>query len=256
MGGLFAVLRPILVTIVIGGAATVMVAPALDMASTRLASRAASGNGAPVAHNTPTPDPDAGEDESDESDADEPAPTPKVDFDALLRACLDTGDPDSSDCARAQEHSGMSYEDFHAKIAAKLATPKPEPTKKPGPVVTKPKPAPQEDFWTVFNKCLDTRDVRSDVCRTAQSLIGFNDADFQAKFDRYLAERDGSVKTATPKPTATAKPTTSSAFESLLIQCGESRSRTSDACLRALVMSGIQPAEFWAKIEAKFGHFD
>src|SRR5439155_1201972 len=52
-------------------------------------------------------------------------------------------------------------------------------------------------------KCLMTRDWRSDLCFLAQEIIGFSDEDFHAKFDRYLAERDAKMPVvATPKPTS------------------------------------------------------
>ena len=304
LGALFAALRPVLVVMVIGGAAAVMVAPAVDMASQRAESRAATSGAAPLRNHpdaTPTP--------SDDPNAD-PTEEPKPDFDTLLRQCLESRDPDSDACAAAALESGRSYEDFRAKIVAKLEpepTKKPEPkveaTKKPEPVVvkkTEPKPAAQPDFatyfekclgtrdinsdfcfraeelsglsreafdakfyaklpakdsgdfWTVFDTCLDTRDVTSDVCARAQGIIGFNDADFHSKFERYLAERDAqnAKKAATPKPTAKTFLTSA-----MLEECGKSHERNSDACIRALALSGMSAPDFWAKLEAKFGTF-
>lgn len=356
LGGLLAALRPVLAVVIVSGAATVMVAPALDLASQRAESRAASAGAAPLRNENPQPT-DAPTDDPDPSDP------PKPDFGTLLRECLDSRDPDSDACAAAALESGMSYEDFRAKIVAKLKPeptkkpePKPEPTKKPEPVVStakKPEPVKNSfdallrqcletrdensdacirageasglgaadwaakirgkleasrgsdfatyfekclatrdinsdhciraeelsglsfadfeakfnsklaakdgsklaakdgaDFWTHFEKCLDTRDIRSDACLRAQQLIGFNDADFHAKFERYLAERDAK----SGKVTAAPKPTTST-FDTVLKACGETHDRNSDPCLRALVLSGLQPAEFWAKVEAKFGPF-
>lgn len=306
IGALLAALRPMLAMMLIGGAATLMVAPAFDMASQqRAASQAASRNAAPFANQTPPP--------SDDPDAD-PNETPMPDFETLLRECLDSRDPDSDACAAAALESGMSYEDFRAKIVAKLEpekTQKPEPkkepkaapTKNPEPVVVKrTEPAKTSndfatwlekclntrdfnsdeclraeelsglgtadfeakfnaklaakdggDFWTWFEKCLDTRDWRSDSCVRAQALIGFNDADFHSKFERYLAERDAQMaksgKTVkTPAPAA-YKPT----LEALVRVCGETHQRTSAACVFALTASGLKAAEFYAKVEAKFG---
>jgi hypothetical protein len=315
LGGISTFLRPLLAVVLVGGVATVMVAPALDMATQRAESRAATSGQAPLRNH-----PDATPKPSDDPDAD-PSAEPKPDFETLLRMCLDSRDPDSDACAAAALESGMSYEDFRAKIVAKLepapekksqpktepkTEPKSEPTKKPEPVVTKKTepvkttadfatyfekclatrdinsdycfraeelsglgPADFEakfnaklaakdsgDFWVWFEKCLDTRDVRSDACVRAQELIGFNDADFLGKFERYLAERDAKSgkAAATPKPSApsTASGTT---LETVLKACGESRSRMSEACLKALVMSGLQPNDFWVKVEAKFGAF-
>jgi hypothetical protein len=305
MGALFAALRPILVVMLVGGAATAAVAPAFDMAAQQ---RSQSQAMSPAKHDpTPTPNPDD-PNGGDKPQVTEPSKAPKVDFESLLRACLETRDPDSVECMDAQVASGLGPEDFRAKIVAKLETPKPEPKKtdapktEPKPVVKiepvkKPEPTKNpndfgtwfekclntknfdsdeciraeelsglstadfkvkfdaklaarsgEDFWTVFNKCLETRDVNGDVCAKAQQLIGFNDADFRAKFERYLADKDAQPAKTTPKPLALS--------DAMLKACVDTRSRTSQSCLEAQIASGIAAAEFWAKLEAKFGAFN
>ena len=352
-------LKPILATMLIGSAAIAVVAPAFDMATSQRAaeSRAAQGGEA-------TPEPDT----------DDPDAEPMPEFDALLAECLDTRDPDSDACAAAALRSGMTYEEFRAKIVAKLEPevtrpepkdvvkdepkeepkevakdePKvePAPVKKPEPVVVKKTEpvknefdalyakclesrdansdscirageksgfsaedwaaklrskfaaAQQSDFAVWFEKCLATRDINSDecyraeelsglsfgdfeakfnsklaakegdfsywfekclasrdvfgeYCGKAQALIGYNDADFQAKFDRYLAERDRTTK-ATPKPTATKSYLTTSVMD----DCGKTHLKSSDACIKALALSGMKADEFWAKMTSKYGPFN
>ena len=162
-----------------------------------------------------------------------PEPTKNTnDFGTWFEKCLGTRDINSDECFRAEELSGLSFGDFEDKFNAKLAA-------KDG-----------NDFGTWFEKCLQSRDVFSEPCAKAQSLIGFNDADFQAKFDRYLAERDRTTK-ATPKPTAKTYFTTAMAED-----CGKTHLRTSDACVKALALSGMKPDEFWAKLTAKYGPFN
>jgi len=298
LGELVGALKPILVTMLIGGAAVVVVAPALDMAYSNQMTQSRAAHG-----------PDATPEPTDENDADA---TPAPDFHTLFRECIDSRDPDSDACAAAALESGMSYEDFREKIVAKLEPqktketakepertkePQPEPTKKPETVAVK-KPEATSDFATYFekclatrdlnsdrciraeelsglssedfaakfdaklaakdsndfgfwfDKCLSTRDVFSDPCAKAQELIGFNDADFQTKFERYLAERDRTTK-ATPKPSAKSYLTTA-----MLEECGATHLRTSDACVKALALSGMRPDDFWAKLTAKFGAFN
>ena len=297
LGQLVGALKPVLVTMLIGGSAVVVVAPALDMAYSNQMTQSRAAHG-----------PDATPQPSDE----DPDATPAPDFNTLLRECLDSRDPDSDACAAAALESGMSYDDFRAKIVAKLGleTPKsepkadptkgPEPTKKPEPIAVK-KPEPTKntndfatwfekclatrdinsdecfraeelsglsfgdfedkfnaklaakdagDFGTWFEKCLQSRDVFSEPCAKAQQLIGFSDADFQAKFDRYLAERDRTAK-VTPKPTTKSFITTA-----MLEDCGKTHLRTSDACVKALALSGMKPDEFWAKMTSKYGAFN
>src|SRR4051794_11752688 len=228
-------LKPILATMLVGGAAVVVVAPAFDMAAHQVpTSRAAHGPEA-------TPEPS-----EDDPDADEMR---RPSFEVLFRECLESRDADSDQCAAAALESGMSYDDFRAKIVSKLEpapTEQPQPTaksesrsttKKTEPVVKKPEPTKNtdDDFWTWFDKCLDSRDVFSDACARAQELIGFDDADFHAKFDRYLAERDGTPAKTTPKPTTKSFLTTA-----MLEECGKTHVTTSDACIRALALSGMR----------------
>jgi hypothetical protein len=298
-------LKPILASLLIGSAAVAVVAPAFDMASSQ---RAAESRAAQAPDATPQPD-------DEDPNAEEPMP----DFKVLLSECLDSRDPDSDACAAAALESGMTYEDFRAKIVAKLEPemtkdepkeepkqepkeePQPEPVKKPEPVVvkkTEPTKSTADDFGTWFEKCLQSRDINSDACfraeelsglsfgdfeakfnsklaardgndfgtwfekclqsrdvfsdscARAQELIGYNDADFQAKFDRYLAERDRTTK-ATPKPTAKTYLTTS-----VMDDCGKTHLRSSDACIKALALSGMKADDFWAKMTAKYGTFN
>ena len=338
LGGLLAALRPLLAVVIVGGAATVMVAPALDLASQRAESRAASAGATPLRNERPQPT---------AQPTDEPDPTdpPKPDFETLLRECLDSREPGSDQCAAAARESGMSYEVFRAKIVARLQPeptkkpePKPEPTKKPEPVVStakKPEPAKntfdtllkqcletrdensdacvcageasglsaadwsaklraklgaqdRAEFEVLFKKCLESRDPNSDSCARAQELSGMTPEDFNAKvrakieaatgsefalyFQKCLDTRDlnsekcGRARELSglsadefrakfdSKLAASTKPSTST-FDTLLKQCGETHEKNSDPCLRALVMSGLQPNDFWVKVAAKFGPF-
>jgi hypothetical protein len=235
IGALLAALRPVFAMILIGGAATLMVAPAFDMAAhQRAASQAASRGAAPAANH-----PDATPQPSDDPDAD-PTDAPTPDFDTLLRECLDTRDPDSDACAAAALESGMSYEDFRAKIVAKLAPeptkkpePKAEPTKKPETVVVK-KTEPvktSNDFSTWFEKCLNTRDFNSDECLRAEELSGLGTADFEAKFNAKLAAKDGGD------------------FWVWFDKCLGSRDWRSDTCVRAQELIGFNDEDFHAKFE-------
>src|SRR5437773_784880 len=155
MGALFAALRPILVVMLVGGAATAAVAPAFDMAAQQ---RSQSQALSPAKHDpTPTPKSDDPED-GDKPAMPDPSKAPKVDFESLLRACLETRDPDSVECMDAQVASGLGPEDFRAKIVDKLQTPEPKRTdapkieavKKPEPKpVVKPEPTKKpDDFGT------------------------------------------------------------------------------------------------------------
>jgi hypothetical protein len=240
MGALFAALRPILVVMLVGGAATAAVAPAFDTAAAqqRSQSRALS----PAKHDpTPTPNPDTDDPhDSDKPAMPEPSKAPKVNFESLLRACLETRDPDSVECMDAQVASGLGPEDFRAKIVAKLETPKPEPkhidAPKTEPVKrvepAKPTEAPRAaDFAAWFEKCLNTKNFDSDECIRAEELSGLSTADFKAKFDAKLAAKDAGD------------------FWTVFNKCLETRDVNGDVCAKAQQLIGFSDTDFRAKFE-------
>ena len=53
--------------------------------------------------------------------------------------------------------------------------------------------------------------------------------------------------TKTPQPVAN--------LDAIFKACGQTHDWTSNACIEAHVKSGLQPGEFRAKVEAKFGAF-
>ena len=235
MGAVIAAFRPILAFALVGGAVTAVVAPAFDMASQQRVAHGLSGGAAPLRHDpTPTPNPDA----------DEPSGAPEMDFETLLHMCLDKRDPDSDACAAAAAKSGLSYEEFRAKIVAKLEGDKPkaeakkeepkheepavEPAKKTEPT---PKPAAKDDFASAFEKCLGTRNFDSDECIRAEELSGLSTADFEAKFNAKLAAKDGGD------------------FWSVFDKCLATRDWRSDLCVRAQGLIGFSDADFHAKFE-------
>lgn len=77
-----------------------------------------------------------------------PLPHPPDEFSQLFEACLATMDPNSDECQLAQEKSGLSPEDFLAKLQRKL----------------EPKVDPRPDLWSLMKECSLTRDLQSDVC--------------------------------------------------------------------------------------------
>jgi len=232
VGTLFGVLRPVLALVLAGGAATVAVAPAFEMATQqRAASQALSAGAAPARHDS------------------------KPDAEKLLRRCLETRDPDSTECLEAAVASDLSFEAFRAKVVALLdpaptsapdptKTPepthkpgpsiKPEPTKKPEPTVAAAqKPVTQTDFEIFFKKCIDSRDLRSDPCESAYQLSGMTSDDFDAKVR------------------AKIEAATRSEFALWFQKCLDTRDPNSDKCVRARELSGLGADEFRAKFDAK-----
>jgi hypothetical protein len=173
-----------------------------------------------------------------------------LEFEIVFKKCVDSRDRRSDPCESAYQLSGMSSDDFDAKVQAKIdaaTLPADQLRAKLDAKLATVAPKDGGDFWAWFEKCLVTRDLRSDACFRAQQLIGFSDADFKAKFERYLADRDAKLGRSTAQPVAS--------LDAIFKACGETHSWGSTACLEAYVRSGMQTAEFRTKLTATFGAF-
>ena len=225
MGGLTSVLKAILAVTLVGGATTAVVAPAFDLANARTAQRAASFGKAPLANQTPGPD---------------RTYPPQVDYEALLRACLESRDPDGEACMNAQSDSSLSPEAFRAKIVARLATPTSSPTATPAPTQA-------ADFAAALERCLATRDVNSDPCQRAFEVSGMTPKDFEETFYAKLEAKDRVAK-ATPKVEGD--------FATWFDKCLGTRDLGSDPCRRAFELSHMTRADFEQKYKAKLAAKD
>jgi hypothetical protein len=204
----------------------------------------------------------------------------------LVKACLATKDPQSTDCATAVEASGLSSGAFWAKIAMSLneqlvkakseqAT-KTEP--KTEPKTEQPKPAetakPNEESLSLLVKdCLvnyaalktntEGASLASDACRKAIEASGLTSTDFWARFGpktTATAKPEPTKRPETSKRPETVKPTTTvstAQLEVLVKDCfakylvakntKEGGSAALEACNRAMAASGLTGDAFWAK---------
>lgn len=108
-----------------------------------------------------------------------PMPHPD-EFGQLLAACLETRDPNSDECIRAQQASGLSPEEFLAKLTKKLEQSEPK---------VQPKPEHRADLWAFMKECAGTRDLDSDACRRFLDGSGLS-ADEIARLADKLAEQN------------------------------------------------------------------
>jgi len=141
------------------------------------------------------------------------------DFATYFEKCLASRDITSEKCAMAFQLSHMSAPEFKAKFDAKLAA------------------KTESDAATYFRKCVETRDLQSERCRMAIKLSGLSEADFRAKFEAAL-----SGKSATP--------TLKSEYDAAFAACVASRDFNSDACIKALALSGLSDEVFRQKVAA------
>jgi len=106
-----------------------------------------------------------------------PMPHPD-EFGQLFAACLETRDPNSDECIRAQQVSGLSPEDFAAKLMRKLEQSEP-----------KKEPERRADLWAFMKECAATRDLDSEASRRFLDGSGLS-ADEIARLAEKLAQEN------------------------------------------------------------------
>jgi hypothetical protein len=233
------------------GAATAMVAGSLDVASSSTTNVTANAT-TTVATSQNTTD---------------------SDLEAAIKACLGTKDPQSLECHTAQDLSGVSNEEFWAKLAFSLseqvarqspsqpaATPQPEPTKKPE--TTEPThPLVTGDLLYVVAACVDSHERSSAACQKALEMSGLSADEFYAK----VAARFGKTTEPTTKPTEPtanrAEKTSTEGLTALIKDCltkyenakstSDGSAAASEACKRAIAASGLSANDFWARFGPK-----
>jgi hypothetical protein len=118
-----------------------------------------------------------------------PNPNPPDEFSQLFAACLETQDPNSDDCLRAQEKSGLSPDDFNAKLMRKL----------------QPKIEPRPDLWSFMKDCAVTRDIESDSCHRFVEGSGMTREQVARLAERLAPVAPDTGSLAAPKPSETAR---------------------------------------------------
>jgi hypothetical protein len=177
-------------------------------------------------------------------------------FSRLWAACLETRDPNSDECYRAQEKSGLGPDEFYDKLMRKLdllAGQKPEP--KP-----ESKPEKHADAWAWMKECAATRDLDSDACRKFVELTGLNGDDV-AKLADGLANPHVSepavVENKAVKNTAGMTDDMKACIDLRNAMNGKTAQelmaqaeKINAVCAKAVAESRLTPAQFWSKFTA------
>lgn len=201
--------------------------------------------------------------------------TKTTELSELVAACLETKDPQSAECAAASDASGLTHEEFWAKLAMSLS----ERVTKTGPKVEAPKieTAKPEGAKAVTNThellslvaaCVESHERTSGECDRALRASGLGADDFWAKVGPMLTRSPETQKTDAPKSvtkteapkTDTTKPTDETL--SLLIKdclakyasattSAAGPSPASEACRKAIAASGLSSSDFWARFGPK-----
>jgi hypothetical protein len=195
---------------------------------------------------------------------DKPATTPKNDdrkvdtreLIGLVAACVNTHERSSEPCSKALELSGLSAEEFWAKVSSLFNK----------PTTTAPKTdKTSEEVYTQLNACLAKFEAvrngtysepitTSEACRKAFEATGLTPEQFYARFVQ---------KAASAKPTEapkTQRPVDEAVY-ALIKDClakyeaarttNDGGTAASDACKKAIEASGLSSSDFWAKFGPK-----
>lgn len=106
-----------------------------------------------------------------------------------FKECLETNDLNGEACRTAIEASGLTREEFAAKLSDKVSREKRRES-------AEGKNESRNEFYAALRACLATANVDSEPCARAQQLSGLSPEDFQAKivakFRRSAVARDPS----------------------------------------------------------------
>jgi len=180
-----------------------------------------------------------------------------TDLEAAVKACLGTKDPDSDECVKAVELSGVPADVFWAKVAFSLNEQLGRAKNEKHDEKTEPTAKPHQDVNThelfgLVTACVASHERSSEPCAKALELSGLSADDFWAKvgamFENKKTEPSQSPKTegVTALIGACLK-----LFEAAKNGTYTEPITTSEACKKAFEASGLTPEQFYAKFVQK-----
>jgi hypothetical protein len=257
--GVIGIARHAVALVILTGATTGLVAGSLDVNSTSHATATSAANTSSVIASTRKS-------------------TNGAEIDVLVRLCLATKEPQSDECAKAIDKSGMAADEFWAKVAMSLneQVRKQDQKKDEKPAETA-KPEDHKvntgELLGLINACVESREHSSEPCAKALALSGLSADDFWAKVSTLFnkptttapktdAPKTDAPKTDAPKTDApkTERPMTDALY-ALIKDClakyesarttNDGGTAASDACKKAIEASGMTSSDFWAKFGPK-----
>jgi hypothetical protein len=205
----------------------------------------------------------------------EPAHPVTGDLLYVVAACVESHERSSAACQKALEMSGLSADEFYAKVAAHFGKTT-EPTKSSDKPTTTT--GHTEGLSILIGDCLSkyeaarksnaTGEAASEACKKAIEASGLTSSDFWARFG---PQTNKTTKTTEPtrKPESTTKPTTTQTsptgvqtvsdeqlaamvkdcFAKYLVakETKEGGTAAYEACTKAITASGLGGDAFWKK---------
>ena len=187
--------------------------------------------------------------------------TTSADLEALVKECLATKDAQSLTCANAVDASGLSLEDFWAKVAmslsAQLAAPEKNEPKSTEPVESAKPSTSTHELFGLITACVATHERTSEPCQKALALSGLTPDEFWTKVSALFPTTN-----TEPKPQTQSSPSTDTAGLEVLIKDCLARyavakngagdaSLASEACRTAIAASGLSSTDFWSRFGPK-----
>lgn len=184
--------------------------------------------------------------------------TTNTDLDALVKECLATKDAQSAECAKAVDASGLSLEDFWAKVAMSLSAQLAAPEKKEPTTVETPRPTTStHELFGLVTACVATHERSSEPCQKALNLSGLTPDEFWTKVSA-LFPKTGTEPKHDTQPSTTVD---TAALEVLIKDClaryAVAKNSTGDAalaseaCKKAITASGLSSGDFWTRFGPK-----
>jgi hypothetical protein len=247
--GVIGIARHAVALVILTGATTGLVAGSLDVNSTSHATATSA-----ISTTTVT--------------ANKGKTTNTAEIDVLVRMCLATKDPQSDECAKAIDKSGMAAGEFWARVAMSLSEQvrKQDQKKDEKPAETA-KPEDHKvntgELLGLVNACVASHERSSEPCDKALDLSGLSADEFWAKVTALFNKPATTApKTDAPKTDAPKTEKTSEEIYALIKDClakfeaakngtySEPIS-TSEACRKAFEATGLTPEQFYAKFVQK-----
>ena len=216
-----------------------------------------------VKHNAETPKPETHETKTT---------VPTRELLGLVTACVESNERASAACQKALELSGVTADEFWARVGAmfhkKSDEPKTEPTTKPN---TESLTALVKDCLAKYEAAKNSTTGAEDAsraCRAAIEASGLSSNDFWARFGPKTTTTGNAEPTRKPEPARTPEPTrkteptrtpsvSTAQLEVLVKDCfakylvakntGEGGAAAAEACNKAIAASGLSSSAFFAK---------
>ena len=190
--------------------------------------------------------------------------TVSSELEALVKACLETRDPQSQECADATAASGLAVTEFWSKVAMSLG----ERLSTRGADVVKTetarpetKPTATRELLALVAQCVETHERSSEECAKALAAGGLTPDEFWTRVSTMLHKETTAPKTEPSTKNESTTKTNTEALGALVKDClakyesakttADGASAASEACRRAIEASGLTSTEFWARFAPK-----